>query len=72
MDNNLKEELYEELNLIKRLLRQLEKDGDVSIKERNTIMKHVGAIKAVLKDDVIYGSPDMAKHVMRQSKNRVS
>lgn len=68
MDRTIKEELYEELNLIKRLMKQLEAEGDVSVKERNTIMKHVGAIKAVLRDDVMYGMPNMAKHVMRQSR----
>lgn len=68
MDRTIKQELCEELNLIKKLMRQLQVEGDVTEKERNTIMKHVGAIKSVLKDDNLYGMPDMARHVMRQSR----
>lgn len=68
MDKVLRYELTEQLNVIKRLLRESVQDGDVTQRERETIMKHVGAMKAVLKDD--FDVPGMSRHVMRDSRSR--
>jgi len=50
MDNDMKHEILLEINRFKKLLKSLENDGDITIRERNTIMKHMGAVKAVLYD----------------------
>lgn len=66
MDKSLRQELVEELNIIKKLMREAVIEGDVSQKERETIMTHVGAIKAVLRDQC--DIPSMSRHFMRHSR----
>lgn len=51
MERNMKYEICQEINRIKRMLSGLETDGELTHKERETIMKHIGAVKAVLYDE---------------------
>ena len=48
MDTTLKYELLSQVNLIKSLLAESYRDGEISEKERKNIMSHVGSIKSIL------------------------
>jgi hypothetical protein len=63
MDREIKNELVYEINTMKKLIKKLVADGDLTPKEQQTIMKHFGAVKSVL-GDTGYESY-YAKHRMR-------
>lgn len=57
----MKQELTLEINRFKKLLKSLEDDGELTIRERNTIMHHMGAVKSVLRDTGINQSFSKAR-----------
>jgi len=69
MDRTLRIELKEQLNVIKHLLKDSVKDGDITQKQREKIMLHIGAAKCILKDND-YDTPTLTKHVMRHSRTK--
>lgn len=66
MDKNMRDEILIEINRFKRMMRSLEEDGELTRHERNVIMNHMGAVKAVLSSTGLKSSYKSAE--MRLSK----